>query len=161
MMMVLAMVSGVFAANTSTTVPLNATVKSMCANTAAGVAELLDIDPSATGVQAFSITTQPVVQCTNKAVATITATSANGTASSVACNGSNYLTGFTLKETGGKTVDYEFACEASVTGIGIKAGDAARNLSLGVAAQVPETNAQAAEYTGTNYSDVVTLTITY
>jgi hypothetical protein len=163
---VVAMAGGTYAANTTDSVTVNAKVNGTCSKTVAGIFSTLAIDPSNVADQLFSVGTDATVQCSkNLTTTSITATSANGTASDAVCTGSgSYLTGFTMKDAGtGKTVNYSFACAASVAGIGFgTAGDGTHDVSLGMAAKVLQADVQAADYdNGNTYTDQVTLTINF
>lgn len=168
MVMVFAMVSGAFADTATDTVQVNAKVKSVCTNTVTGAFSTLTIDPSsAATTQPFTVATPASIQCSkNVTSAKITAASTHGTSSAtpVTCNGSaNFLTGFTMQDTNSKTIDYSFACASTITGNGFgTAGDGTHDQSLGIAAEVLQADAQAADYDGgAIYNDVVTLTVTY
>jgi len=164
--LVVAMAGGAYAAGSQTeSVVVNAKVNGMCSKTVAGLFTTLAIDPSTVADQLFAAGTDASVQCTkNLTTASITATSANGTANLVPCTGSgNFLTNFTMKSGTGKTINYSFACAAGVTGIGFgTAGDGIHDVSLGTAAKVLAADAQAADYdSGNTYTDTVTLTINF
>jgi hypothetical protein len=160
--LVVAMAGGAYAAgSTSTSVTVNAKVNGTCGNTVAGSFTTLNIDPTSVVAQTFVASPDATVQCTNKlTTASITATSANGTANLVPCTGSSsYLTGFVMKDGSGSTINYSFACNASVLGSGFGSG---KDVPLGIAAEVLPADAALANYDGgALYSDTVTLTINF
>ena len=164
---VIALAGVAFATSPTTppTIDVNATVLNKCDNAVSGAAAPLSIDPLV-GDQSFNVTSQPSIQCTKRTGAsttTITAASTNGTTNTTpaTCAGSgSFLTGFTMQSTGGKTINYSFACVASVVGLGF--GNATHDIPLGIAAKVLSSDALVADYDGGNpYSDTVTLTINY
>ncbi|MGP8153687.1 MAG: hypothetical protein ACLQBQ_06025 [Smithella sp.] len=154
------MVSGAYAGSVVPTVGVSATVQAVCNNPTNGSFSALSIDPSTTNALNFAVSTSPTVTCTKgRTTPSITASSEYGMTSSspATCTGA-LLTGFTMKESGGNTINYSFQCPANVTGTGFGTGQA---VTLPIVAQVAVADANSAVYTGTTYQDTITLTVNY
>lgn len=157
MMMVFAMVGGVYAGTAGGDNPIvdvSATVSERCTMTSHGSLTIA-IDPSVSGDQNFT-PVQPSVKCTKSksgTTATVTATSTNSTNASA----TGSVVG-TLKNGDTTDIDYTFTFDPSVTGNGFGTGS---DVNFNIGGYVAQTDAQAAEYSTVTYTDTITLTLVY
>lgn len=133
------------------TVDVTATVQAKCTMIANG-ALTLAIDPTAGGNQAMT-PTQPQVKCTKNRVVAVSATSTGSGLS----DATGTLTG-SLTQAGFTSIPYTFTFSPSPSGNGF---GALADVNFSIAGSVSQAAAQAAEYSTTNYSDTVTLTVAY
>jgi spore coat protein U-like protein len=148
---VVMMAGGAFAAILNPKIDVTATVQSKCTWIADG-ALTIAIDPAAAGVQTMT-PTQPQVKCSkNKALAVSAASSGSGLTDATGSLGG------TLKQAGYTDIPYTFTYAIAPVGNGF--GGAA-DVNFSIAGSVAQAAAQAAEYSATNYTDTVTLTVTY
>lgn len=150
-MSVLCMAGAASAGVISPAVSVNGTVQAQCGQAVDGVMNIT-IDPSLTGNQAMTITTNATVKCTNQKIVTVSAASAGSGFSS----GSGSLTG--TMTGGGFSINYTLTFNSNITGLGFGAGKAVPIL---VSASVAQADAENAAYIAGSYTDTVTLTITY
>jgi spore coat protein U-like protein len=137
------------------TVAVTGTVQSQCGSAVNGVLSI-SVDPSsALAQQAFTITTNASIRCTNQKPVQISAssagslqTSSNGTLAGTMKNGSN-------------SINYTVIFNNNITGLGF--GGANPDVPILVSGFVAQADAQNAVYlpVGQTYTDTVTLTITY
>ena len=134
------------------TVSVNGTVQSQCGSAVNGVMDI-SIDPSVTGAQAITITTNASVKCSNQRAVAISASSsgsglssAGGTLSGAMKNGAN-------------SINYTLNFNNNITGQGFGAG---KDVAILVSGSVAQADAENAVYLAAgSYTDTVTLTITY
>jgi len=112
----------------------------------------ISIDPSATGAQAITITTNATVKCSNQRAVTISAASAGSGVSS----GTGSLTG--MMKNGGNSINYTLNFNNNITGQGFGGG---KDVAILVSGSVAQADAENAVYIVGSYTDTVTLTITY
>ena len=135
----------------SPTVSVNGTVQAQCGQAVDGVMAI-SIDPSATGAQAITITTNATVKCSNQRAVTISAASAGSGVSS----GTGSLTG--MMKNGGNSINYTLNFNNNITGQGFGGG---KDVAILVSGSVAQADAENAVYIVGSYTDTVTLTITY
>ena len=133
------------------TVSVNGTVQAQCGSAVNGVLDI-NIDPSATGVQPMTITSPATVKCSNNRAFTVSAASSGSGLSSA----SGTLTG-TMKN-GANAINYTLVFNNNLTGLGFGAG---KDVAILVSGSVAQADAENAVYVVGNYTDTVTLTITY
>lgn len=151
--LVLAAAGSVLATNLapSPLVNVTATVQAKCTWFADG-ALTIAIDPSIAGAQAMT-PTQPSVKCTNGRALAVSAKSTN--------SGNTDATGSvvgSLTHAGLTAIPYTFTFTAAPSGNGFGSG---ADVNFSIAGSVAQTDAQAAQYSTTNYTDTVTLTVAY
>lgn len=122
----------------------------------------LVIETQTPAEQSFPPNADELVRCTNGIVFTVKVTSANGSALDQVCT-SGGVTNMALKSAGwpGDVINYTFYCSGDTDGNGLFIG-AGYNASkaLGIGIRVAAADAQVA-IAHADYSDTVTLTITY
>lgn len=122
----------------------------------------LIIDTQAANEQEFAPNTDELVRCTNGTVFTVKVTSTNGSALDQTCT-SNGVNNMVLKSASWPvdTISYTFMCSGDTDGNGLFTGAGYNtNKALGIGIKVMAADAQAA-IAHADYSDTVTLTITY
>jgi len=164
---IFAMVGWLFAATPSgfsnTTVEVNARVGVSCAEAQHGAfPSPLIIDTQLASDQNFTPTADQMVHCTNGVVFTVNVSSANGTALDQVCTSSG-VSGMLMQSASwpGDTIAYAFMCAGDTNGAGNFTGAGfitAR--AMGISIKVLAADAQAA-MAHPDYSDTVTLTISY
>ena len=120
------------------------------------------IDTQSVSDQTFAASVDETVKCTSGTVFTVKVTSGNGTAVNQTCTTTG-VSSMALKSAGtpADTVAYTFACSGDTDGLGNFTGagfNAAK--ALGMSIKVLAANAQAA-VAHADYTDTVTLTISY
>lgn len=147
----------------NTNVAVNAQVSASCQEVQHGsFPNPLIIDPQLTGDQTFLPSTDELVRCTNGGVFTIKVSSANGSAVDQTCTSSG-VNNMLLKSGSWPmdTIPYTFMCAGDTNGNGQFTGAGyAISRALGISIKVTAANAQLA-LSHADYSDTVTLTITY
>ncbi len=147
----------------STTVAVNARVTASCQEVQNGsFPNPLIIDTQLTGDQTFPPSTDELVRCTNGGVFTVKISSANGSAVDQPCTSSG-VNNMLLKSASwpADTIPYSFMCAGDTNGTGQFTGAGyAISRALGISIKVTAANAQVA-LAHADYSDTVTLTITY
>jgi spore coat protein U-like protein len=133
------------------TVSVNGLVQSQCGSAVNGVMDI-SIDPSLTGAQAITITTNATVKCSNQKAVTISASSSGSGLSSAG----GTLSG-TMKN-GGNSINYTLTFNNNITGQGFGSG---KDVAILVGGSVAQADAENAVYIAGSYTDTVTLTITY
>lgn len=120
------------------------------------------IDTQAAVEQTFAASIDERIACTNGTVFTIRVTSANGTAVNQTCTSSG-ISSMALKSVGSPsdTIPYTFVCAGDTDGLGHFTG-AGFNVpkAVGMSIKIAAADAQAA-VVHADYSDTVTMTITY
>ena len=122
----------------------------------------LMIDPMLAADQTYLPSADELVKCANGAILTVKVSSANGTAVNQTCT-SGGVSSMALKSASwpGDTVAYTFMCTGDTDGAGhFKGGGYITVRALGISVKVLAANAQSAMAHG-DYSDTVTLTLTY
>lgn len=153
-MLVLAMAGVSIAAITTGTTTVNANVTGKC-GAITGSTITLTIDPSAGA--ATSAGSSTTVQCSkNFAPVSVSAESFNAGVGSLSTSGT--MNG-TLSD-GTNTIPYALTFTSAFTGNGFGA-NAPTTLVAGTGASVTALNAASAIYSGVQYSDSVTITVTY
>ena len=153
-LIVAAMPGGAFAAvlAPAPTVTVNGTVQAQCGSAVNGVLNI-SIDPSLTGAQLMTITTNATVKCSNQRAVTVSALSAGSGQSSA----TGSLTG-TMKN-GANAINYTLVFNNNITGLGFGSG---KDVLILVSGSVAQADAENAVYLLIgSYTDTVTLTITY
>jgi len=120
------------------------------------------IDTQTVSDQTFLSTADEVVRCTSGVVFTVKVTSANGTALDQTCTAGG-VSGMMLKSASwpSDTIRYVFMCAGDTNGAGNFIGAGFTNSRhLGISVKVLAADAQAA-IAHADYSDTVTLTISY
>jgi spore coat protein U-like protein len=160
LLIITAMGSIAFAGQIQPTVNVNGTLNGVCR---AGVSGSLSfsIDPALAGPLSATVT-DATVFCSNGTAFTVTAESTNKGGGPASCaSGGGGITG-TLKDASNNPMDYTFTCgvdgTAGNTGTG-KGHGAGKDVPLGLAGSIAAVSYQNAPVG--NYSDTVTLTITY
>jgi spore coat protein U-like protein len=151
-LVILGAAAGAFAAIITPTVTVTATVQSQCGQAVNGVMAF-DINPASGSDILAAVTTPATVKCTNGRLVTVSAASSNA--------GSNSATGTLVGSlvNGGNSIPYTFTFNNGLTGQGFGGG---KDVSVNINGTVLATDAAQAVYlTSGNYSDTVTLTITY
>ena len=147
----------------TTTISLNAQVNTACQEAQHGTfPNPITIDTLAVSDQIFSPTVDETVKCTNGTLFTIKVSSANGAALNQTCT-SGGVSAMALKSAGtpADTIAYTFMCAGDTDGAGNFTGAGfATAKALGISVKVLTANAQAA-VAHADYSDTVTLTISY
>jgi len=152
-LIVAAMPGGAFAAvlAPAPTVTVNGTVQAQCGSAVNGVLNI-SIDPSLTGAQLMTITTNATVKCSNQRAVAVSAFSAGSGQSSA----TGSLTG-TMKN-GANAINYTLVFN-NITGLGFGSG---KDVLILVSGSVAQADAENAVYLSSgSYTDTVTLTITY
>ncbi len=122
----------------------------------------LMIDTQSVSDQTFAASVDETVKCTSGTVFTVKVTSGNGAAVDQTCTTSG-VSSMALKSAGtpSDTVPYTFACSGDTDGLGHFTGAGFNTAkALGMSIKVLAANAQAA-VAHADYSDTVTLTISY
>jgi hypothetical protein len=147
----------------NTTVKVNAQVTVSCQEAQHGAfPSPLTIDTQLSGDQNFSPSADELVKCTNGAVFTVKVSSANGTALDQTCT-SGGVSGMALRSASwpGDAISYTFMCAGDTTGAGNFTGAGFTTAkAMGISIRVLAANAQTA-LAHADYSDTVTLTISY
>lgn len=147
----------------TTTVTVNAQVNGICQEAQHGsFPNPLMIDPLSAGDLIFLPSADELVKCANGAVLTIKVSSANGTALDQVCT-SGGVSNMELKSASwpADTVAYTFMCAGDTDGAGHFTGAGyITSKALGISIKIAVANAQAA-FAHNDYSDTVTLTLTY
>jgi hypothetical protein len=147
----------------STTVAVNARVTASCQEVQNGsFPNPLIIDTQLTGDQTFPPSTDELVRCTNGGIFTVKISSTNGSAVDQPCTSSG-VNNMLLKSASwpADTIPYTFMCAGDTNGTGQFTGAGyAISRALGISIKVTAANAQVA-LAHADYSDTVTLTITY
>lgn len=147
----------------STTVIVNAQVGVSCQEVQHGTfPNPVVIDTQTMSDQTFSPSNDELVKCTNGIVFTVNVSSANGTAIDQVCTSSG-VSSMALRSASwpGDTVPYTFMCGGDTAGTGHFTGAGyTTSRALGISIKVAAANAQSA-MAHDDYSDTVTLTITY
>jgi hypothetical protein len=155
--MVVVLVGGAYAAPAAPTVNVSALVTPACVSSANG-AMSITIDPSTAPAGGYTFSAdgtviQPQVKCTasgSTAMFTITATNAEGTNATGSLNG-------LLKNGTHPSIPYTLTFTPSVVGNGFLGADVGINID----GTITQLAAQAAEYSATGYTEIVTLTFNY
>jgi len=161
------MATNVFAATpsgfASATLAVNAQVNASCQEAQHGsFPNPLIIDTRLAGDQIFLPSADEIVRCTNGGIFTVEVSSANGSAVEQTCT-SGGVDNMLLKSASWPqdTIPYTFMCAGDTNGAGNFTGAGfAISRSLGISIKVTAANAQAA-LAHADYSDTVTLTISY
>ncbi|PKN38513.1 MAG: hypothetical protein CVU62_06670 [Deltaproteobacteria bacterium HGW-Deltaproteobacteria-2] len=122
----------------------------------------LTIDSQSAADQNFSPTADELVKCTNGVVFTVNVSSANGTAVNQTCT-SGGVSGMALRSISwpADAIAYTFMCAGDTGGTGHFTGAGYTTArAMGISIKVPAADAQAA-IAHTDYSDMVTLTLSY
>lgn len=147
----------------NTTVTINAQVGVSCQEAQHGAfPSPLIIDTQVVNDQNFSPTADQMVYCTNGVVFTVNVSSANGTALDQVCT-SGGVSGMLMQSASwpGDTIAYTFMCAGDTNGAGNFTGAGFTTArAMGISIKVLEADAQAA-MAHADYSDTVTLTISY
>jgi hypothetical protein len=147
----------------NTTVAVNAQVNLTCEEVQHGAfPNPIMIDTQVTADQTFSPTADELVKCTKGAVFTVKVSSANGTALDQICT-SGGVGNMTLKSASwpSDVIDYTFMCAGDTDGAGHFTGAGYNTAkALGIGVKVLAANAQAA-FAHADYSDTVTVTLSY
>jgi hypothetical protein len=145
------------------TVLVNAQMAAVCQEAQHGsFPNPITIDPLAGSDQTFSPATDETLKCSNGTVFTIKVSSANGTAVAQTCTSSG-VNSMALKSAGtpGDTIAYTFMCAGDTDGAGhFTGGGYTTAKAMGMSIRVLAANAQTA-VAHSDYSDTVTLTISY
>ena len=150
--LVIAMAGVALAGTLTPTVTVNGTVQSQCGSAVNGVLSI-SVDPSIAGVQPMTVATNATVKCSNQRAVTVSAASAGSGLSS----GTGTLTG-TMKN-GVNSINYTLVFNNNITGQGFGSG---KDVAIIMSGSVAQTDAENAVYLSSgNYTDMVTLTITY
>jgi spore coat protein U-like protein len=147
----------------STAFVVNAQVTATCQEAShVSFANPITIDALAVSDQTFSPTVDEAVRCSNGTVFTVKVSSTNGTAVGQSCTSSG-VSSMALRSAGtpGDTIAYTFICAGDTDGAGhfTGAGNTTAK-ALGISIKVLAANAQAA-LAHADYSDTVTLTLSY
>jgi len=162
---VMAMAGMAFAASgfTSMAIVVNAQMPAVCQEAQHGsFPNPITIDPLAGSDQTFSPSADETLKCSNGTAFTVKVSSANGTAVAQTCTSSG-VSSMALKSAGtpGDTIAYTFMCAGDTDGSGhFTGGGYTTAKAMGMSIKVPAANAQTA-VAHTDYSDTVTLTISY
>jgi hypothetical protein len=147
----------------TTNISISARVGASCQESQHGLFPgAIVIDAFAAGDQTFAPTADEMVMCTNGTVFTIKVTSAKGTAVDQVCTASG-VSGMVMTSLSSPadTLPYTFLCAGNTDGLGRFTGAGASTpRALGIGVKVLAANARAA-MANTDYSDTVTLTISY
>ena len=147
----------------NTTVTINAQVGVSCLEAQHGAfPSPLTIDTQVGSDQAFASTADQMVYCTNGVVFTVNVSSANGTALDQVCT-SGGVSGMLMQSASwpGDTIAYTFMCAGDTNGAGNFTGAGFTTArAMGISIKVLAADAQAA-LAHADYSDTVTLTISY
>jgi hypothetical protein len=147
----------------SGSVVVNAQMAAVCLEAQHGsFSNPITIDPLAGSDQTFSPAADETLKCSNGTVFTIKVSSANGTAVGQTCTSSG-VSSMALKSAGtpGDTITYTFMCSGDTDGAGhFTGGGYTTAKAMGIGIKVPAASAQTA-IAHTDYSDTVTLTISY
>lgn len=150
---VIATAGGAFAAQTTESVNVSATVQSKCNAVAAGTMTF-DIDPTTSAPVTPSVMTQPQVQCTKNKVIAVTVNSTNN--ATVDATGAFTST---LTNGGCTPIPYTLTYATGPSGAGFATGN---YVNFNVNGSIAAANANAADYcNGASLGDTVTMTITY
>ncbi len=147
----------------SATLTVNAQVIASCQEAQHGsFPNPLIIDTRLAGDQTFPPSADEMVRCTNGGVFTVKVSSTNGSAVEQTCT-SGGVNNMTLKSTSwpADTIAYTFMCAGDTNGTGNFTGAGfAISRALGISIKITAANALAA-LAHADYTDTVTLTITY
>ena len=147
----------------STTVVVNAQMAAICQEAQHGsFPNPITIDALAGSDQTFSPAVDETLKCSNGTVFTVKVSSANGTAVGQTCTSSG-VSSMALRSAGtpGDSIAYTFMCAGDTDGVGhFTGGGYTTAKALGISIKVPAANAQTA-VAHADYSDTVTLTISY
>ena len=147
----------------STAIVVNAQITATCQEAShVSFPNPITIDTLAGSDQTFSPTVDETVKCSNGTVFTVKVSSANGTAAGQACTSSG-VSSMALRSAGtpADTIAYTFMCAGDTDGAGhFTGGGYAAARALGISIKIPAANAQAA-LAHADYSDMVTLTLSY
>ena len=147
----------------STTVVVNAQMAAICQEAQHGsFPNPITIDALAGSDQTFSPAVDETLKCSNGTVFTVKVSSANGTAVGQTCT-SGGVSSMALRSAGtpGDAIAYTFMCAGDTDGVGhFTGGGYTTAKALGISIKVPAANAQTA-VAHADYSDTVTLTISY
>ncbi len=147
----------------STTITVNAQITAACQEASHGsFPNPITIDTLAGSDQTFSPAVDEAVKCSNGTVFTVKVSSANGTAVGQTCTSSG-VSSMALRSAGtpGDTIAYTFMCAGDTDGAGhFTGGGYTTAKALGISIKVLAANAQAA-LAHADYSDTVTLTLSY
>ena len=147
----------------STNVIVTAQVTGLCQEAQHGsFPDPLTIDPLLSTDLTFLPSADELVKCTNGAVFTVKVSSANGTAINQTCTSGGVST-MALKSASwpSDTVAYSFMCAGDTDGAGHFTGAGyIATRAMGISIKILTANAQAA-IAHADYSDTVTLTLTY
>jgi hypothetical protein len=147
----------------NTTVDVNARVGVSCAEAQHGAfPSPLIIDTQLASDQNFTPTADQMVHCTSGVVFTVNVSSANGTALDQVCT-SGGVSGMLMQSASwpGDTIAYTFMCAGDTNGAGNFTGAGFTTArAMGISIKVLAADAQAA-LAHADYSDTVTLTISY
>lgn len=147
----------------SETIVVNAQMAAVCQEAQHGsFPNPITIDPLVGSDQTFSPAADETLKCSNGTVFTIKVSSANGTAVGQTCTSSG-VSSMALKSAGtpGDSIAYTFMCAGDTDGAGHFTGAGYTTAkAMGISIKVPAASAQTA-IAHTDYSDTVTLTISY
>jgi spore coat protein U-like protein len=147
----------------STTIAVNAQMTVMCQEAQHGsFPNPITIDPLAATDQIISPTADETLKCSNGTVFTVKVSSANGTAVGQTCTSSG-VSSMAIRSAGTPedTIAYTFMCTGDTDGAGhFTGGGYTTAKAMGISIKVPAASAQTA-VAHTDYSDTVTLTISY
>ena len=147
----------------TTTVVVNAQMAAICQEAQHGsFPNPITIDALAGSDQIFSPAVDETLKCSNGTVFTVKVSSANGTAVGQTCTSSG-VSSMALRSAGtpGDSIAYTFMCAGDTDGVGhFTGGGYTTAKALGISIKVPAANAQTA-VAHADYSDTVTLTISY
>lgn len=147
----------------STAIVVNAQITATCQEAShVSFPNPITIDALAGFDQTFSPTVDEAVRCSNGTIFTVKVSSANGTAVGQTCTSSG-VSSMALRSAGtpGDTIAYTFMCAGDTDGSGhfTGAGNTTAK-AFGISIKVLAANAQAA-LAHSDYSDTVTLTLSY
>jgi spore coat protein U-like protein len=147
----------------STAIVVNAQITATCQEAShVSFPNPITIDALAGSDQIFSPTVDEAVRCSNGTLFTVKVSSANGTAVGQACTSSG-VSSMALRSAGtpGDTIAYTFMCAGDTDGSGHFTGSGNTTAkAFGISIKVLAGNAQAA-LAHADYSDTVTLTLSY
>jgi len=147
----------------SSSIVVNAQMAAVCQEAQHGsFPNPITIDPLAGSDMTISPAADETLKCSYGTVFTIKVSSANGTAVGQTCTSSG-VSSMALKSAGtpGDTIAYTFMCTGDTDGAGhFTGGGYTTAKAMGISIKVPVASAQTA-VAHTDYSDTVTLTISY
>jgi len=148
---------------TSMAIAVNAQMPAVCQEAQHGsFPNPITIDPLAGSDQTFSPSVDETLKCSSGTVFTVKVSSANGTAVGQICTSSG-VSSMALRSAGtpGDTIAYTFMCAGDTDGAGhFTGGGYTSAKAMGISVKVPAASAQTA-VAHSDYSDTVTLTLSY